>query len=199
MQEDQYLTIGKPSQGLYKEKGSKFIAIAIPVNSVEEAKSHLEKIRKQFHDARHHCFAYKIGKEHLEYRYNDDGEPSGTAGRPIFGQIESFGLTNTLIVVVRYFGGVKLGTGGLVQAYRMASKNALDQARMVVKTEYASLTLNFPYTAMNDVMRIIKEEDLSIRDQEYTLEGNITVMFRKSKFDLIRAKFSSIQGIITKP
>ncbi len=130
---DEYRTLQEESRGLYKEKGSRFISIAVPVESAGDVKSQLESLRKQYHDARHHCYAYRLGEPPYEFRYNDDGEPSGTAGKPIFGQIQSFDLTNILIVVVRYFGGVKLGTGGLIQAYRSAAKEAIENGRIVTK------------------------------------------------------------------
>ena len=196
MEADQYLSISSESQGLYKEKGSKFIALAFPVDSLEEVRSHLEELRKKYHDARHHCYAYKIGKESPEYRYNDDGEPSGTAGKPIFGQIESFGLTNVLIVVIRYFGGIKLGTGGLIQAYKAATKDALEQADILTKTMQQMLRIKFPYLAMADVMKIIKDEGADILEQNFTLEGALKIKVRKSRFMEARDKFSSINGVI---
>ena len=195
MEEDQYLTIATEATGVYKEKGSKFIALALPAGSVEEVKTHLERVRKQYHDARHHCYAYKIGHDQPEYRYNDAGEPSGTAGKPIYGQIESFGLSNLLIVVVRYFGGVKLGTGGLIQAYRAAARDALEQSEREVRTIHRALSLNFPYPAMNDVMRIIKEEELEMKNQEFTLEGNISVSVRLSRYAQVRDRFMAIEGV----
>ena len=133
METDEYRTLEGTSEGVYKEKGSKFIAIASPVGSVDEVKLQLDKLRKQYHDARHHCYAYRIGYEPIEFRQNDDGEPSGTAGKPILGQIQSFELTNTLVVVIRYFGGVKLGTGGLIQAYRTAARTSLENGKIITK------------------------------------------------------------------
>jgi uncharacterized YigZ family protein len=196
MDEDQYLTIAGTSEGIFKEKGSKFIAIAVPVHSVEQARSELESIRKKYHDARHHCYAYKIGRDdEAEYRYNDDGEPSGTAGKPIYGQIESFGLSHILIVVIRYFGGIKLGTGGLIQAYKAAARDALENAKIITRTRYAPLTIMFPYPAMNDIMRCIKEEDLDIRDQEFTLEGKITLNIRLGRYEMTKERFLSIEGV----
>lgn len=199
MQEDQYLSIAGESRGLYKEKGSKFIAVAMPVDTLEEVKPILEQLRKKYHDARHHCYAYKIGKEGPLFRYNDDGEPSGTAGKPIFGQIESFGLTNILIVVIRYFGGVKLGTGGLIQAYRTAARDSLEQAGKVTRTLHQSLHFKFPYLAMNEVMKIIKEEELEIIKQEFTLEAIISLSIRKAKFQRVKKRFSNISGIEFRP
>ena len=149
---DEYKTLQETSQGLYKEKGSKFIAIAAPTGSLDEVRLQLEMLRKQYHDARHHCYAYRLGEEPYEIRYNDDGEPSGTAGKPIFGQIQSFGLTNVLIVVVRYFGGVKLGTGGLIQAYKTAAKDAIENGKIITKIWTGKLEIRFNYLQMNDVI-----------------------------------------------
>ena len=195
MEEDQYRTISGSSKGVYKEKGSKFIAIARPVDSLDNVRSQLEQIRKQYHDARHHCYAYKIGKDSPEIRYNDDGEPSGTAGKPIFGQIESFGLTNLLIVVIRYFGGVKLGTGGLIQAYRSAARDALEGATIITNTIKLSFSVNFPYEVTSEVMRIIQEEDLEIIDQQFTHKTFLTLLIRKLKFQRVVDRFFSIDGI----
>lgn len=196
MEEDQYLTISAKSTGLYKEKGSRFIALACPVETLEEVKERLENIRKEYHDARHHCYAYKLGKENPEYRMNDDGEPSGTAGKPIYGQIESFGLTNVLIVVVRYFGGIKLGTGGLIQAYRTAARDALQQANVISKTLMMTMTLRFPYIAINEVMRIIKEEDLGIVSQDFSMEARMELRIRKGRFAAVRERLSTISGLV---
>jgi uncharacterized YigZ family protein len=195
MQEDQYLSIAAESQGLYKEKGSRFIALAIPLESVDDVKPLLDRIKKEYHDARHHCYAYKVGKNQPDYRFNDDGEPSGTAGKPIFGQIESFGMTNILIVVVRYFGGIKLGTGGLIQAYRAASRDALDNAKVITKTIMIGFSLHFPYLILNDVMRIVKEEGLKITEQDFSEEGKMNLMVRKGRFEAVRARFSELRGI----
>jgi len=196
MEEDQYLTIASESTGLYKEKGSKFIALACPVDSVDEFRASLEKIKKQYHDARHHCYAYKIGKDDMEYRYNDDGEPSGTAGKQIYGQIESFGLTNVMVVVVRYFGGIKLGTGGLIQAYKAAAKDALHQAEMVTKTIHMDLPIVFPYLVINDIMRIVKDEELMIIKQDFSLEGKLFLRVRKNRYETVKDKFSTVRGVI---
>jgi len=195
MQEDEYLSIETEALGLYKEKGSKFIAHAFPADTVDETKLQLESIKKQYHDARHHCYAYKIGKDNPEFRYNDDGEPSGTAGKPIFGQIESFGLTNINIIVIRYFGGIKLGTGGLIQAYRAAARNALEQSSIIKKTLFVTFGIHFPYLAMNDVMKTIKEENINIIEQIFTLEGDMKLSVRKGHFDEVREKFTGIEGV----
>lgn len=199
MEADQYLSISSESEGIYKEKGSKFIALAMPVDSVDEVKIKLDVVRKRFHDARHHCYAYRIGLEQPEMRFNDDGEPSGTAGKPIYGQIESFGLTNILIVVVRYFGGVKLGTGGLIQAYKTASKDALEQATLVTKTLWERISIRFPYLAMNDVMKIVKDESLEILHQDFSMEGKLIIRVRKLRYETVSERFSDIPGVIFEP
>lgn len=188
---DEYLTLKNESQGLYKEKGSRFIAIAVPVGSVDEVKSQLERLRKLYHDARHHCFAYRLGEEPFEYRYNDDGEPSGTAGKPIYGQIQSFELTNILIVVIRYFGGVKLGTGGLIQAYRSAARDSVNNGEIITKTWKAVFEIRFNYPRMNDVMRIIKDENLRIIRQDSKETYCILLEINKSNLEAVKKKFLS--------
>jgi len=192
---DEYRTLQEVSQGLYKEKGSKFIAIAIPVDSVDEVRLQLEQFRKHYHDARHHCYAYRLGEEPHEVRYNDDGEPSGTAGKPIFGQIQSFELTNVLIVVIRYFGGVKLGTGGLIQAYRTAAKAAIEHGRIITKTWKALLEIRYDYLQMNDVMRVIKDEGLRIIHQESRGQSCILLEIRKGNLETVIRKFSSLEKL----
>lgn len=164
---DTYKTISKISSGIYKEKGSRFISFAIPVTSVDEAKDIIKNYRKEYYDARHVCFAYTIGYEREEFRSNDDGEPSGTAGRPILGQINSFELTNILIIVIRYFGGILLGTGGLITAYKEAAFEALQQAEIVEKTIDITVDFLFDYLALNDVMKIIKTFPVDIIKQNF--------------------------------
>lgn len=192
---DEYRTLQDITQGLYKEKGSKFIAIAIPVDSVDEVRLQLEQLRKHYHDARHHCYAYRLGEEPYEFRYNDDGEPSGTAGKPIFGQIQSFELTNVLIVVIRYFGGVKLGTGGLIQAYRTTAKDAVENGKIITKTWKILLEIRFNYLQMNDVMRIIKDEGLRIIHQESQGQSCILLEIRKGNLETSIRKFSSLEKL----
>lgn len=178
--DDLYQTITGSAQGLYKDKGSKFLAFAHHVESEEEVKQIVEAARKEYFDARHHCYAYVLGTETQRYRENDDGEPSGTAGRPIHGQILSLGLTNTLVVVVRYFGGILLGTSGLITAYKEASKDALSHAAIVQKTIDQPFRVRFEYTKMNEVMRILKEFDLTPRNQQYDMDCRLEVSVRKS-------------------
>ena len=158
---DTFRSLEAPSEGLYKEKGSKFLAFAYPVASEEEIKRHLERIRKEYYDARHHCYAYRLGLAGDVWRMNDDGEPSSTAGRPIFGQIQSVGLSDILIVVVRYFGGIKLGVPGLINAYRSAAADAISNGRIVEKTATELFSVTFDYAGMDRVMRVLKDMGLS--------------------------------------
>ena len=158
---DEYKTIDNIGQGVYTEKRSKFLAYAHPVNSIEQIKDLLANYRKQHYDARHVCYAYMLGPERLDFRANDDGEPSSTAGKPILGQINSRELTNILVVVVRYYGGVNLGTGGLIVAYRTAAALAIDNTPAVSKLIEEIVTFSFPYVMMNSVMRVVKESDSS--------------------------------------
>ncbi|MDR2840499.1 MAG: YigZ family protein [Paludibacter sp.] len=162
-----YRSIKSLSTGIYKEKGSKFLSFALPVSSGEEAKEIIKQYKKQYHDARHVCSAYMLGSERLESKANDDGEPSGTAGRPILGQINSFGLSNILIIVVRYFGGILLGTGGLVQAYKQAACEALQNAEIIEKNEEIEVEFEFNYLKINDIMSAIKKYEVNIVAQEY--------------------------------
>jgi uncharacterized YigZ family protein len=195
MATDEYQTIEFLSEGSYKEKGSRFIAVAIPVQSIEEVRLQIEKIRKQYHDARHHCYAYRLGPEPFEFRQNDDGEPSGTAGKPIYGQIQSFGLTNILIVVVRYFGGVKLGTGGLIQAYKTAAKDAIGKGNIISKTWNVSMNIRFDYIHMDPVMRIIRDEGGRIISQGSLEKCAITLEVRKGNYESIVQKLSSYEAL----
>jgi uncharacterized YigZ family protein len=192
---DEYKTLMGVSLGLYKEKGSKFIAVAAPAASADEVRQQLESLRKRYHDARHHCYAYRLGEQPYEIRYNDDGEPSGTAGKPIFGQIQSFDLTNVLIVVIRYFGGVKLGTGGLIQAYRAAARDAVENGVIISRRWMARLEIRFDYLQMNDIMRIIKEENLQIINQEFNEESSILLEVRKGNLENVMKKFSLLEKI----
>ena len=192
---DTYKTIVSASEGIYKEKGSKFLAFAIPVNSVEEIKEIIKEYRKKYFDARHVCYAYMLGHERTDFRANDDGEPSGTAGRPILGQINSRDLSNVLVVVVRYFGGILLGTGGLVTAYKEAAADALDQAEIVEKTVDEQFTIHFDYILLNDVMRIIKEVNPLVLQQIFDNECKIILSIRKQDATLLSSKIEKITGI----
>ena len=181
MFDDTYRTIKGPAEGLYKEKGSKFLAFAFPVRSTDEVKQHLEALRKEYFDARHHCYAYILGPSKDVYRVNDDGEPSGTGGRPIHGQLLSADLTDTLIVVVRYFGGVLLGASGLANAYKTAARDAIEHAEIVEKTIDVRYRLQFEYVLMNDVMRIVKEFGLTPMNQDYSLDCRLELSVRQSQ------------------
>ena len=180
MFDDTYRTLAAPSEGLYKEKGSKFLAFAYPVRTIDEVKAHLEQLRKDYFDARHHCYAYILGPRKDAFRANDDGEPSGTGGRPIHGQLLSADLTDTLIVVVRYFGGILLGASGLANAYKTAARDAIDHATIVERTIDCRYRLSFAYEAMNDVMRILKDFDLKPEQPQYDLQCSLEVGIRQS-------------------
>lgn len=195
MEKDYYTTIKKPVEGIYKEKGSKFLAYGFPVQTEEEIKTHIENLKKRYHDARHHCFAWELGLDGNNFRMNDDGEPSGTAGKPILGQIHSFGLTNILVVVVRYFGGIKLGTGGLIQAYKAATADALEKAELIQCTVKKSFSVRFPYNMMNQVMRVVNDEELTINAQKFEADCNMTLAVRESKFESIIYRFKKSFGI----
>lgn len=163
--DDVYKTIEKAGEGIYSEKRSKFLAFAIPVTTASEVKEQVEAYQKKYYDARHVCYAYRLGEKGELFRANDNGEPSGTAGKPILGQIDSRELTNVLVVVVRYFGGIKLGTSGLIVAYRLAAAEALDATEHVQKTINGEITLRFPYHLLNDVLRVVKEEEPKVVEQ----------------------------------
>jgi uncharacterized YigZ family protein len=192
---DEYLTISKPSEGFFKEKGSKFLAFAYPVSTEDEIKAIQEQLRSDYHDARHHCYAYMLGKDRNAFRTNDDGEPSSTAGKPILGQINSFELTNILIVVIRYFGGTKLGVSGLINAYKTASEEALKNAKIIKKTLHDIYELKFEYPVMNDVMKIMKEEQIEHIDQNFELSCSITLSLRKADIDKVLSKFDRIKDL----
>ncbi len=179
---DTYKTITKPSnEVLFKDKNSKFFGYAFPVTSEDDVKHHIEALKKQHHSARHWCYAYQIGTENISYRANDDGEPSNSAGMPIYGQIQSFGVTNVLIVVVRYFGGVKLGVGGLINAYKTAAQLALESSKIVTRTINIDYIITFDYKNMNKVMRVIKEKQLNIVNQKLELDCQIHISVRKKE------------------
>lgn len=177
---DTYKTIKTATpEVLYKEKGSKFLGYAFPITSEDEAKEHIDALRKEHHSARHWCYAWQIGKNYESHRANDDGEPSNSAGMPIYGQIQSFDVTNILIVVVRYFGGTKLGVGGLIQAYKAAAQMAMEAAEIVEHTIDEEFILKFEYPEMNTVMRIIKEENIEIVHQKMELDCELLIAVRK--------------------
>lgn len=192
---DTYLTITAPSEGLYREKMSRFLAFAHPVSSADEAKTIVKDYAKKYFDARHVCWAYMIGAARLEFQSNDNGEPSGTAGKPILGQINSFGLTNIVIIVVRYFGGIKLGTSGLIVAYREAAKEAITAAEIVERHEQSTITFIFPYLAMNDVMRAVKSPDIRILSQEFDNSCRMDVAIRSDMAEALRNRLADISGV----
>jgi len=190
---DTYKTIEKPSEEiLFKEKNSKFYGYAFPVTSEEEIKNHLDSLRKQHHGAVHFCYAFQLGTDKIQYRANDDGEPSNSAGMPIYGQIQSFGITNVLVVVVRFFGGVKLGVGGLISAYRTAAQMALEESQIIEKTIDVSFEISFDYKNMNKVMRVIKEKNLEIVSQEMNESCKIVIATRKKNAEMIFDIFSNL-------
>lgn len=193
---DTFRTIASSSEGSYKEKGSKFLSFAFPVKNVDEINQILAQYRKQYYDARHICYAYMLGNAKNEWRANDDGEPSGTAGRPILGQINSFELTNVLVIVVRYFGGILLGTGGLITAYKEASRDALEQASIVEQTIDEIISIEFDYLLMNEVMRIVKEMSLQILDQSFDNMCAMKLAIRQSDAEKLKSKLENIIGVI---
>lgn len=193
--EDTYKTIAVASEGLFKDKGSKFIAYAFPVTSEDQIKEIIQTIKKEHYSARHHCYAWRLGHEKLLFRANDDGEPSSTAGKPILGQIQSFDLTNILIVVVRYFGGTLLGVSGLINAYRNAAIDAINQAEIVKKLVEQNLLIEFDYGVMNDVMKLFKDEKLVQIDPEFDLRCRIKTLVRLSELPRILENFAKIEGL----
>jgi len=195
MNSDIYKTIVSPSKGIYKEKGSRFLSLAVPFSDQDEIKPIIDQLRKEHHEARHHCYAYMTGFDRLIWRVNDDGEPSGTAGRPILGQINSAGLTNIAIIVSRYFGGTLLGVSGLINAYRSAAASAIENAVLTEKTVQDYYKISFPYISMNDVMRILKEENLGQSDQLFNLQCSLTLNFRISVREKVIPRLSRIEGL----
>lgn len=200
MQEkDTYKTIETPSEEvLYKEKNSKFFGYCFPIQTEEEVKVILDQIKKQHFSARHWCYAFQLGTEQIYYRANDDGEPGGSAGLPIYGQIQSFEVTNILVVVVRYFGGVKLGVGGLVSAYKETAKMALEHAQIIEKTIDVHYLIKFDYKNMNKVMRIIKEKNLNVTQQKLELDCQIEISVRKKDAQMIFDIFNSLYEVVIK-
>lgn len=194
--DDTYKTILHPSEGTYTEKRSKFIALALPVTTVEQVKEHLEALQKQYYDARHICYAYMLGSDRTTFRANDNGEPSGTAGKPILGQINSNELTDILVVVVRYFGGIKLGTSGLIVAYKAAAAEALAAAEVVTRTVDDRLTLHFEYPLMNEVMRVVKELEPKIVEQGYDNDCSMTLQIRRSRLEPLKQRLQKIDGVV---
>ncbi len=193
-----YLTIPKSGEGIYREKMSRFLAFALPVSSVDEARECIALYANEYHDARHVCWAYMVGADRLTYLSSDNGEPSGTAGKPILGQINSLGLTNVVVIVVRYFGGIKLGTSGLITAYREAARLALDDAGTVEGREMTQMRVTFPYLAMNDVMKIIKSTSASdavkITGQEFDNTCTLSLSLPLDIVPVIAARLDAVSG-----
>ena len=190
---DTYKTIEKPSEEiLFKEKNSKFFGYAFPVTNEEQVKEFISQLKKQHHTARHWCYAFQIGTENISYRANDDGEPNNSAGAPIYGQIQSFDVTNVLIVVVRYFGGVKLGVGGLISAYKTAAQMALANSIIINKTIDIHYLLTFDYKNMNKVMRVIKEQQLTIISQKMEMNCQIEIATRKQNEEKVKEIFDAL-------
>ncbi|WP_179320242.1 IMPACT family protein [Winogradskyella helgolandensis] len=196
MEIDTYKTITKPAQGeIFKDKNSKFYGFAFPVTNEEQIKQHLDDLKKEHYAARHWCYAYQIGTETFQYRANDDGEPNNSAGMPIYGQIQSFDVTNTLIIVVRYYGGIKLGVGGLINAYRTGAQLALEASEIVERTINKKFQLNFEYKNMSKVMRLLKENDVEIINQTLELDCLLEISVRKNNSLKLFELFNQFFGV----
>ena len=193
-----YKTIKGSSKGYYKEKGSKFIALAYPIESEEQFKEVYLAVKKEYHDARHHCFAYRLYPESETVRSSDDSEPSGTAGKPILNQLYSSELFNLVVIVVRYFGGTKLGVSGLINAYKLATQDAITNAGIKLIHISRNLRLEFKYPLMNDIMRIVKQENLTIVDQDFQLDCMINIEVKKSVFEKVYMRFNNLRGVNVK-
>lgn len=193
--EDLYKTIAAPAEGLYKEKGSKFISLAYPVQSEGQIKEIVAELKDKFYDARHHCYAWMLGADKKNFRANDDGEPSSTAGRPILGQIQSNDLTNILIVVIRYFGGTKLGVSGLINAYREAAADALCHAEVVEKTVDGQIRICFSYLVLNDVMKIVKEENPEVLERNFELQCEMLLSIRQKDMENLKERLRQVDSM----
>jgi uncharacterized YigZ family protein len=197
LSQDSYLSVSGESRGIYREKASKFIAVSLPASTEDEVKRHLEELKKTYHDANHHCYAYRLGLENQLYRMNDDGEPSGSAGKPIYGQILSTGLSDLLVVVIRYFGGTKLGIPGLIHAYRTAAREALDNAVISEKVIRIQFKITFEYQMMNEIMKILKDEGVKIVNQSSLDHCEIDFLVRKSHMDKLQTRLSRLRNVKT--
>ncbi|ALM48490.1 hypothetical protein AMR72_05995 [Flavobacterium psychrophilum] len=196
MENDTYKTLASPSEEtLYKEKNSKFFGYAFPITTEDEVKGILDQLRKQHYSARHWCYAFQLGTDKIYYRANDDGEPNNSAGMPIYGQIQSFGVTNVLVVSVRYFGGVKLGVGGLISAYKTSAQMALEVSDIVEKTIDVHYTLKFGYQIMNKVMRVIKEKNLEIVSQKMEMDCEMVISTRKKNAPMVLEAFENLYEV----
>ena len=199
MENDVYKTILKPSQeALFKDRGSKFYGFAFPVKTEAQALACVEELKQQHHKARHWCYAYQLGKSYSQWRANDDGEPSNSAGMPIYGQLQSFEVTNIVVIVVRYFGGTKLGVGGLINAYRSAAQLALQNCEFIKRTIDIQYTVVCEYPDLNKVMRIIKEHDLHVIDQDLALNCTFTISVRENEADKVFDIFNAVYGVSIK-
>ena len=196
--EDTYKTIIEPSEGIYTKKRSKFIAIALPVRTLDEIKIHLETYQKKYYDARHVCYAYMLGAARKDFRANDNGEPSGTAGKPILGQINSNELTDILILVVRYFGGIELGTSGLIVAYRTAAAEAIAAAEIEERTVDEDITVAFEYPYLNGIMRIVKEDNPLIVSQKFEMDCEMTLRIRKGEAEKLKNRLLKVESAYLK-
>jgi uncharacterized YigZ family protein len=199
LDQDAFFTLSRESYGLYKEKGSKFYYFAFPVENEEKIKNALGSLRKTYFDATHHCYAWVLGHKGTHFRSNDDGEPNHSAGDPILGQIRSHQLTNVLIVVIRYFGGTKLGVSGLIHAYKSSATLAIEENEIIEKQVMRNLWIRFGYPEMNDVMKIIKSENLEVRHQELALDCIFQVEMREGILDRITEKLHEIKGLVINP
>ena len=198
MVNDSYKTIASIAEGTYSEKRSKFLAFAIPVTTVDEVKQYVAEYQKRYYDARHACYAYMLGAERTDFRANDNGEPSGTAGKPILGQINSYGLTNILIIVIRYFGGIKLGTSGLIVAYRQAAIEALENAQIIEKTVDDDITFTYEFPMMNAVMKIVKDLNPQIIAQGYDTDCTMTLRIRRGLMSQLRERLMKVESLTIK-
>nr|WP_295931205.1 YigZ family protein [uncultured Dyadobacter sp.] len=193
--DDTYQSIAAPAEGLFKEKGSKFLAYAYPIESEEQARSYLNELHELHPKAVHHCYAYRLGTDRMSYRMSDDGEPSGTAGRPILNTLYSKNVTNVLVVVVRYFGGTLLGVPGLINAYKTATEATLDLAEMVTRHYFSVYRLSFQYPQMNDVMRIVKEMELPVRAQAFEMQCTMEVEVRATLVERFMTRSEKVEGL----
>jgi uncharacterized YigZ family protein len=196
--DDTYQTLAGLSEGFFKDKGSKFVAYAFPIANESEAKLHLAQLRELHPKAVHHCYAYRLGADRMSYRMSDDGEPSGTAGRPILNVLYSKNITNVLVVVVRYFGGTLLGVPGLINAYKTATESALDMAEVVTRHYFNVYELSFGYMLMNDVMRIVKDMELPVRVQSFEMECMMEVEVRTTLIERFAARSQNVEGLVVK-
>ncbi len=196
MKKDEYKSLSKPSKEvLFKDKGSKFFGYAFPVQNENDIEKAIEQLKSQHHKARHFCYAWQLGKTYNSYKANDDGEPNNSAGMPIYGQLQSFEITNCLVVVVRYFGGTKLGVGGLISAYKTTAKMALENANIQTHTIDKQIQITCEYDMMNEVMRLVKELNLNIIEQDFKIRCQFIISIRKKDFDKIKSRFEQVYGL----